>query len=80
VVTKIQKWGNSLGVRIPKSFAVEAGVEDGSAVDISVDGGRLVIRPIGKARYDLEELVAEVRQDNIHYEISTGDATGREVW
>ena len=42
--TKIQKWGNSLGLRIPKSFAEEVRVEAGSTVDITVDRGRLIIR------------------------------------
>ena len=80
MVTKIQKWGNSLGLRIPKSLAMEAGVEEGATVDISVDAGRFVIRPIGKNRYELAELLTEVREDNLHYEIATGGATGREAW
>ena len=80
MVTKILKWGNSLGLRIPKSFAKEAGVEEGSAVDISLDGDRIVIRPAKPVRYQLSNLVSEIREDNIHEEISTGDVVGREVW
>jgi len=80
MVTKILKWGNSLGLRIPKSFAKEAGVEEGSAVDISLDGDRIVIRPARPTRYQLSSLVSEIREDNIHEEISTGDDVGREVW
>jgi antitoxin MazE len=80
MVTKILKWGNSLGLRIPKSFAKEAGVEEGSAVDISLDGDRIVIRPATPVQYHLTDLVSQVREDNIHEEISTGDAVGREVW
>ena len=80
MVTKIQKWGNSLGLRIPKSFAEEAGVEEGSAVDISIDGNRLVIQPLRSFKYELTELLMEVREDNIHEEISTGDTVGRESW
>lgn len=80
MVTKILKWGNSLGLRIPKSFAKEAGVEEGSAVDISLDGDRIVIRPARPTRYQLSNLVSEIREDNIHEEISTGDDVGREVW
>lgn len=78
--TKLVKWGNSLGLRIPKSFAKEAGVEEGSAVDISLEGDRLVIRPVRTARYRLADLISRVREDNLHEEISTGDAIGREVW
>ena len=80
MVTKIQKWGNSLGLRIPKSFAKEAGVEEGSAVDISLEGDRLVICPLRKDKYHLSDLLSQVREDNLHKEISTGDAVGREVW
>ena len=78
--TKVRKWGNSLGLRIPKSFAEEVAVEDGSTVDISVAGGRLVIRAVRAQRYELEDLLAEVREDPLHAEISTGEPRGRESW
>ena len=80
MVTKIQKWGNSLGLRIPKSFAKEAGVEEGSSVDIFLEGDRLVIRPIRRKKYQLSDLLSQVREDNLHEEILTGDAVGRESW
>ena len=80
MVTKIVKWGNSLGLRIPKSFAKEAGVVEGSAVDISLDGDRIVIRPAEPVRYQISDLVSEIREDNLHEEIDTGDAVGREGW
>ena len=80
MVTKVQKWGNSLGLRIPKSFADEAGIEAGSAVDITLVDGRLVVRPLDPARYEIDDLVSRVTEDNIHYEIDTGDPEGRENW
>lgn len=80
MVTKIQKWGNSLGLRIPKSFAKEAGVEEGSAVDIFLEGDRLVICPLRNEKYRLSDLLSQVREDHMHKEISTGDAVGREAW
>ena len=80
MVTKILKWGNSLGLRIPKSFAKEAGVEEGSAVDISLDGDQLIVRPVRARRYNLSELLSEVTDENRHDEVSTGDDVGREVW
>jgi len=80
MVIKILKWGNSLGLRIPKSFAREAGVEEGSDVDISLDGDRIVIRPSKPVRYRISDLASEIREDNIHEEITTGDDVGREVW
>ena len=80
MVIKILKWGNSLGLRIPKSFVREAGVEEGSSVDIAIEGDHLVIRPVRPVRYKLAEVLSMVREDNIHYEISTGDRIGREAW
>jgi len=80
VVIKILKWGNSLGLRIPKAFAKEAGVDEGSDVDISLDGDQIVIRRASTLRYRAEDLVSEIREDNIHEEIETGDAVGREGW
>ena len=79
MLTKIRKWGNSLGLRIPKSFAEEAQVEAGSTVDISLDGDRLVVRRV-RSSYSLEELLSKVTKDNLHDEIETGDAVGREAW
>jgi len=80
MVTKIQKWGNSLGLRIPKSFAKEAGVKEGSAVDLSIQGGNLVIKTVRPLRYELGDLLSEIREDNLHDEISTGQPVGREAW
>jgi antitoxin MazE len=80
MLTKIQKWGNSLGLRIPRSFAKEAHVEAGSKVDLTVKGGRLIARPIEPARYRLEELLAEVSPENLHGEVRTGKPKGREIW
>jgi antitoxin MazE len=80
MVTKIQKWGNSLGLRIPKSFAAEAGVEEGSAVDIFLEGDRLVIQSLRRERYRLSDLLSQIKENNLHKKISTGDAAGREAW
>ena len=78
--TKIQRWGNSLGLRIPRSFAEEAGVEAGSQVDISVRDGDLVVRAAKRRTYRLSELLAKVTTKNLHGEVDTGETIGREVW
>jgi antitoxin MazE len=78
--TKIQKWGNSLGLRIPKSLAEQAGVEAGSEVDLAVEDGELIVRPARRPRYDLTQLLGGVTARNIHREIDTGQPVGREVW
>jgi antitoxin MazE len=80
MLTRIQKWGNSLGLRIPKSFAADLEVEAGSTVDIRVENGELVIRPVRRRQYDLRELLSGVNARNLHGEIGTGDAVGREAW
>ena len=78
--TKIQKWGNSLGLRIPKSFAAEAQVEAGSTVDLSIADGELVVRPLRRRKYALGDLVRAINARNIHGEVETGDPVGREAW
>jgi len=78
--TKIQKWGNSLGLRIPRSFAAEAQVEEGSAVELSVERGTLRVRPLRTRKYTLSELLKKVKSRNLHGEVSTGEAVGREAW
>ena len=78
--TRIQKWGNSLGLRIPKSFAKQAGVEAGSEVDLSVEGSDLVVRSKRHPRYQLAELLRGVTARNLHKEIDTGPPMGGEAW
>lgn len=78
--TKIQKWGNSLAVRIPQAFVKEVHVSDGTSVDLSVDAGRIIINPNIEPEYRLDDLLKDITSKNIHTEIDTGEAVGREVW
>jgi len=78
--TKIQKWGNSLGLRIPKSFAEEAQLHAGSTVDLSMDDGRLIVRRLRIPPYRLEDLLSKVTKANLHEEVPTREAVGREAW
>lgn len=77
--THIQKWGNSLAIRIPKPFALEVGLEQNSPVTVSVIDGKLVLEPV-QPTYTLEELLSQVTPENLHQEIETGTAVGDEVW
>ncbi len=77
--TKIQKWGNSLAVRIPQAFVKEAGVAYGSLVELSVDDGKIVIDPKTEPTYRLEELLKGVTRQNVHAEVDHGGAIGREM-
>jgi antitoxin MazE len=78
--TRVQKWGNSLALRIPKSFAVEAGLHADAAVELSLVEGRLVVQPITPQPLSLEQLLREVTDENLPGEWDTGPAVGREVW
>jgi antitoxin MazE len=78
--SSLKRWGNSLAVRIPMSFAAEIGVEQGSPVEISLREGSLVISPLPKPRLTLEDLLAEVTEENRHAEVAVEGPVGREVW
>jgi antitoxin MazE len=80
MLTKVQKWGNSLALRIPKTFAHDAQLKNDSTVEISLVDGQIVIKPVTERRWTLEELLAGVTKKNLHTEIDTGDAVGKEVW
>jgi len=77
--TRVQKWGNSLALRIPKSFAAEVGLKRESSVELSLADGRLVITPVAGPELTLEQLLAGVTEENIHHEVQTGPATGNET-
>lgn len=78
--TKIKKWGNSLALRIPKSFALNAKLRQNELVDISLDKEKIIITPIGEKEYSLDELLEGVSADNLHDEFDTGIPVGKEVW
>lgn len=78
--TRVQKWGNSLGLRIPRSVAQEAGVKAGSEVDVSVQDGDLVVRPARRRTYQLKDLLRRVTTKNVHAEVDAGGPVGREIW
>jgi antitoxin MazE len=80
VETRVKKWGNSLALRIPKLLAAEAGLKEDSPVSVSLAEGKLVIDPVVKPEFNLDELLTAVTQDNLHKEVGTGPAVGGEVW
>ncbi len=79
MLAKIQKWGNSLAIRIPKTVADEAGLDSDSSVEIRVVSGQIHIVPVQKTRYELNDLLDEITIDNLHGEVNTGDGIGNEV-
>jgi antitoxin MazE len=78
--TRIQKWGNSLAVRIPKSFAIEVGIDQDSEVELSLLDGKLVLVPLSPQLLTLDALLAQITETNLHSEVSTGEPLGTEGW
>jgi len=80
VQTKVQKWGNSLALRIPKSCALDSHIEAGTLVEVTVRDGELVVVPVVDKEYTLEELVAGITPENRHEEVDFGPPVGMETW
>ena len=78
--TAVQRWGNSLAVRIPRAFAQETRMGNGTEVELRLRSGTLVITRVRKNRYRLSDLLAQVRPANVHSETGWGGPMGREVW
>jgi antitoxin MazE len=78
--TRIQKWGNSLALRIPKSFAIETGLDQDVLVDVALVDGKLIVTPLQISSFTLEQLLAGITDENQHVEIDTGEAVGNEGW
>ena len=78
--TQIQKWGNSLAVRIPKAFASDLGLSQDSAIDLALEDGYLVLRPTTVPKYGLSDLLSRVTENNMHGEQDYGSAIGCEEW
>jgi antitoxin MazE len=79
MVTSIQRWGNSLAIRIPKAFAAQAQLSENSDVDISLEGDRIVVTP-ARRQWTLRQLVGGITAENRHHETRWGERTGKEIW
>ena len=80
MLTKVQKWGNSLALRIPKAFATDAHLENDTVVEVSLVQGQIIVKPVAAPEWTLEKLLAGINRHNLHHEIDTGAAVGKEVW
>jgi antitoxin MazE len=77
--TRIQKWGNSLALRIPNFFASEAGLAEDAPVELSLVEGRLIVQPLAQPEPTFHELLQRVTAENLHGEWDTGPTVGKEV-
>jgi antitoxin MazE len=82
MITKVQKWGNSQGLRLSKELLAGAGIQVGDSVDVAVTDGSLVITPVRRVRggVDLAQLVREIPADYRPGEYNWGPPSGQEVW
>ena len=75
----IQKWGNSLALRLPRALAQQIKVSEGQAVELKVTDDKLIVQAAWR-RPSLDELLAKVTPENIHPETNWGPPQGKEVW
>lgn len=80
MLTKAQKWGNSIALRIPKAFADEMQITVETMVEMRIENGKLVIEPVGRPVYTLDELLAGITSENLHEEVDWGEPAGKETW
>jgi antitoxin MazE len=77
--TTVQKWGNSLALRIPKAVARELQVVEGDAVELKIRGDLLQVKP-ARREYRLSDLVAKMSKGKMHLESDWGGPVGKELW
>jgi antitoxin MazE len=78
--TSVQRWGNSLALRIPRSFAHDTQIAEGTEVELSLKSGALVVRPVVRKKHALADLLRRVTPANRHEPIDTGKPVGKEAW
>ena len=76
---RVQKWGNSLAVRIPKPLAEDADVKEGTVLNLAVSDGKVVATPVERKKLSLKQLLAKVTRKNLHAEVDFGPSVGREI-
>jgi antitoxin MazE len=74
---RVQRWGNSLALRIPQAFGRELNLRPESSVEMTVDSGRLILVPIEDSSVPTLDRVSD---ENKHAEVETGQPVGNETW
>ena len=75
---RVQRWGNSLAIRIPRAYANDLGVREGSEVELTLDGRTLIVTP--STTPTLDALLQGITDANRHEELDLGQPEGREAW
>lgn len=80
MLTRMQKWGNSYAVRLPKAVVQETGLKEGETLQVEVVKRHIRLRRPVKREYSLDELVAGINRSNVHGEVDFGVSEGREAF
>jgi antitoxin MazE len=80
MVTKVQKWGNSQGLRLPKQILDLANIAVGDQVELIIGDREIVVKKVPRAKYDLAELVSRIPKGYTVREVDFGPAVGKEEW
>ena len=82
MVTKIQKWGNSQGIRLAKRVLEDARISVGDDVDVTIRDGLIILAPVKRVRgkRSLQELVSRIPKNYETAELDWGEPVGREAW
>ncbi len=80
MVSKIQKWGNSQGLRLSKQVLAQADIAVGDNVEIVVDDRQILVKKVGRSKYDLAELVSRIPKGYKAEEVDFGPPVGKEEW
>ena len=80
MLTKVTKWGNSQGLRFPKTILEEAQIDVGDDVNVTVQDGKIIIETVNKVRntYDLKKLISKIPKDYRTEEVDWGPPVGKE--
>jgi antitoxin MazE len=80
MVTKVQKWGNSQGLRLSKQILDDARISVGESVQVVVEDDQIVIRRAARSQFDIRELVSRMPRNYKAREASFGPPVGQEAW
>lgn len=78
--TRIQKWGNSDGIRIPSNILKSLNIKTNDILNIEQDGEKIIITVPKKKKISLEEKFKEYHGKNLAKEFSWDENIGREIW
>ena len=82
MLAKIQKWGNSQGLRLAKTLLADVHIGVGDEVDIAIKDGIIIVSPAKRTRgrHNLKDLVARIPENYQASEVDWGEPVGKEVW